>query len=503
MQLGMIGLGRMGANMVRRLMSGGPRLRRLRRRRRRRSRAVDGERRPTGARSLDEFVDRARTPRHVWIMVPAAFVDSTIAALAPLLDAGDIDHRRRQLVVPRRRRSRRPAGSRARHPLPRRRHQRRRYGLERGYCLMIGGDDGAVGGWRRSSTPSPPGVDAAARTPAGRRGDPSPAERGWLHCGPSGAGHFVKMVHNGIEYGLMAAYAEGLNVLAKADIGTRGPRQGRRDGAAREPKYYRYDLDLADVAEVWRRGSVVASWLLDLTAEALRRRPELDDLPGSRERLRRGSVDGPRRDRRGRAGPGAVGGAVPAVQLAGPGRRRRQGAVGDAGRLRRPRRAARRAADERLHASHQPDADALVLFGATGDLAKRKLFPALYDLERRGQLTCRSIGVARSDWTDDDFRDHARESIERQRRGPRRGRDRRARCERLDLVQGDYADPATWETLADTSTGTTRRRRVLHGDPADDVPRPSPRRWRRSGSTSAAGSWSRSRSVATSNRPAS
>jgi 6-phosphogluconate dehydrogenase len=281
MQLGMIGLGRMGANMVRRLERDGhdcvgydldPA-------------AVDllaGETGMAGSASLDAFVAQLQTPRHVWIMVPAAFVDSTIASLVPLLDRGDTiidggnswyhddvdrakplaaDHGIDYVDVG-------TSGG--------------THGLERGYCLMIGGPDDAVARLAPIFDSLAPGFEAADRTPtyAAAGGEPSTAERGWLHCGPNGAGHFVKMVHNGIEYGLMAAYAEGLNVLAKAGIGAETHAADAETAPLVHPEYYRYDLDLAAVTEVWRRGSVVASWLLDLTAEALAADHGLDAFAG-------------------------------------------------------------------------------------------------------------------------------------------------------------------------------------------------------------------------------
>ena len=228
------------------------------------------------------FVAQLEVPRAVWIMVPAAFVDSTIGALAPLLASGDTiidggnswyhddvdraaplaaDHGIDYLDVG-------TSGG--------------VHGLERGYCLMIGGPDRAVERLAPIFDALAPGPGVAERTPAlaEQSGDPSPAERGWLHCGPSGAGHFVKMVHNGIEYGLMAAYAEGLNVLATANIGKEDHPQDAETAPLKEPQYYRYDLDLAAITEVWRRGSVVASWLLDLTADQLARDPELSAFQG-------------------------------------------------------------------------------------------------------------------------------------------------------------------------------------------------------------------------------
>ena len=275
-QLGMIGLGRMGANMVRRLMAGG-------------HQCVVYDVAPqaiadlagegaTPAADLAAFVAALAPPRNVWIMVPAAYVGSTVAQLAALLEPGDtiIDG----------------GNSWYRHDVDRAEALAERgisyvdvgtsggiHGLARGYCLMIGGPDEAVGRLAPIFATLAPGVATAERTP-GLRGDPTPAEAGWLHCGPSGAGHFVKMVHNGIEYGLMAAYAEGLNILAKAGIGAEQHAVDAETAPLDDAKYYRYDIDLAAVAEVWRRGSVVSSWLLDLTAEALAVDPHLDAYTG-------------------------------------------------------------------------------------------------------------------------------------------------------------------------------------------------------------------------------
>ena len=278
MQLGMIGLGRMGANMVRRLMKGGHEcvvfdvnadvVKGL---------ASEGA---LGADSLDDFVAKLTVPRHVWIMVPAAFVGSTVDRLAPLMSPDDtiIDG----------------GNSWYRDDVDRAERVRAGFGinyldvgtsggihgLERGYCLMVGGDTDAVGRMTSIFDTLAPGVDTAERTP-GRSGDPTTAEHGWLHCGPSGAGHFVKMVHNGIEYGLMAAFAEGFNVLGKAGIGRDDHPADAETAPLADAKYYRYDLDLASIAEVWRRGSVVSSWLLDLTAEALVADPELEEYSGN------------------------------------------------------------------------------------------------------------------------------------------------------------------------------------------------------------------------------
>jgi 6-phosphogluconate dehydrogenase len=273
----MIGLGRMGANMVRRLMRGGHEcvvydhsaesIERL---------AQEGA---VGASSLDDFVAKLSPPRAAWVMVPAAATGEVVNELAGRMERGDI-------VIDGGNSYYRDDIDRAANLEADRIHyvdvgtSGGVFGLERGFCLMIGGEPEPVAHLGPLFKTLAPGVESAPRTP-GRGGEPSPAEQGYLHCGPAGAGHFVKMVHNGIEYGLMAAYAEGLNVLRHANV-------GKRDGAAadaetaplRDPRYYQYDLDLAAVAEVWRRGSVVASWLLDLAAAALAKSPDLQEFTG-------------------------------------------------------------------------------------------------------------------------------------------------------------------------------------------------------------------------------
>jgi 6-phosphogluconate dehydrogenase len=232
----------------------------------------------TGAGSLREFVDALAVPRAAWIMVPAGYVQDTLDELAELMDSGDaiIDG----------------GNSYYRDDIDRAAALKPKgidyldvgtsggvFGLDRGFCLMIGGPDEAVNRLEPIFATIAPGVDAAERTP-GRSGEPTPAEQGYLHCGPTGAGHFVKMVHNGIEYGVMAAYAEGLNVIANADIGTRKHEIDAETAPVRDPQYYPYDIEISDVAEVWRRGSVIASWLLDLTASALHDSPTLDGFSG-------------------------------------------------------------------------------------------------------------------------------------------------------------------------------------------------------------------------------
>jgi 6-phosphogluconate dehydrogenase len=276
MQLGMIGLGRMGANMVRRLMHRG-------------HEAVVFDLSPdavaqlagegaTGGASLEDFVAKLSTPRAVWLMVPAAVVDRTLDGLLPLLDADDV-------VIDGGNSSYRDDQRRAERAAAQGVHyldcgtSGGVWGLERGYALMIGGDEAAVQRLAPIFSALAPGVEAAARTP-GREGELQAGEEGWLHCGPAGAGHFVKMVHNGIEYGLMAAYAEGLNVLHKANVGKLEHEVSAESTPLRDPQYYQYDIDIPAVAEVWRRGSVVASWLLDLTAHALSKSPQLEGFSG-------------------------------------------------------------------------------------------------------------------------------------------------------------------------------------------------------------------------------
>ncbi|HJR92990.1 MAG TPA: decarboxylating 6-phosphogluconate dehydrogenase [Acidimicrobiia bacterium] len=266
MQLGMIGLGRMGANMSRRLTAAGHEVVGY---------DIDAgvvsdlvdEGVVTAAPDLKKLVGLLDAPRHVWMMLPAAFVDGTLDGLLPLLSKDDA-------VVDGGNSFYRDDVDRFARISPTGVHYLDAgvsggvWGLERGYCLMVGGEAEAVERLRPVFEALVPGVDAAARTP-GRTGDPAPEEQGWLHCGPAGAGHFVKMVHNGIEYGLMAAFAEGFAILERADVGARDRALDAETAPLRQPEYYQFDLPLDRVAEVWRRGSVVGSWLLDLTAAAL------------------------------------------------------------------------------------------------------------------------------------------------------------------------------------------------------------------------------------------
>jgi 6-phosphogluconate dehydrogenase len=275
-QLGMIGLGRMGSNMVRRLLKDG-------------HQCVVFDRSPkpvadlvrekaVGAASLAEFVKALTKPRAIWLMVPVGFVDQTIADLLPHLERGDIlmDGGNSYYIDDIRR---------AKELTPKGIHyvdvgtSGGVWGLERGYCMMIGGETDVVRRLDAIFATLAPGRGDIVRTP-GRGNSGGTSEQGYLHCGPNGAGHFVKMIHNGIEYGLMAAYAEGLAVLKAANVGKKRGAVDAETAPLRDPEHYRYDFDLAEIAEVWRRGSVIASWLLDLTAGALIKDPELSNFAG-------------------------------------------------------------------------------------------------------------------------------------------------------------------------------------------------------------------------------
>ena len=277
MQLGMVGLGRMGAGIVRRLLQDG-------------HRCVGYDIHPDavtavvadgaeGAASLEELAAKLEKPRAVWVMVPAGDItNSTIAAVAEVLEPGDV-------VI--------DGGNTYYHDDIRHANALREkgihhldvgtsggvWGLRRGFCLMIGGETEVVMRLEPIFGSIAPGIDSAPRTP-GRSGEPTMAEHGYYHCGPNGAGHFVKMVHNGIEYGVMAAYAEGLNIIRNADAGTRARDADAETAPLEHPDYYRYEIDTTEVAEVWRRGSVIGSWLLDLTAQALHDSPTLEEFGG-------------------------------------------------------------------------------------------------------------------------------------------------------------------------------------------------------------------------------
>ena len=276
MQIAMVGLGRMGANMVRRLQRAGHECVAYDVNEAAVT-AMEGEG-VRGARTPQEVVDALTAPRHIWLMVPAAFVADTIAKFQPLLSPGDtlIDG----------------GNSWYRDDVDRAAPLAAAginyvdvgtsggvFGLDRGYCLMVGGPTESVQQLSTVFDALAPGVDAAPRS-HGREGDPAPEEKGWLHCGPSGAGHFVKMVHNGIEYGMMAAYAEGLNVLANANIGAANHVKDAETAPLTNPEYYQFDIDLPAVTELWRRGSVITSWLLDLTADAFHADPQLSGFEG-------------------------------------------------------------------------------------------------------------------------------------------------------------------------------------------------------------------------------
>src|SRR5579863_4215721 len=278
MELGLIGLGRMGAFMSQRLLRSGQTVVGYARHESTVQAHLKSGAISAGANSLSDLVNQLSTPRNIWMMVPAASVDATLESLIPLLAPGDV-------VI--------DGGNSHYHDDIRRAAMLKTHGihyldvgtsggvwgLDRGYCLMIGGEDAVVKALDPIFVALAPGIDAAPRT-SGREQVGGTAEKGYLHCGPNGAGHFVKMVHNGIEYGIMQAYAEGLNILRNANIGKHQQEIDAETSPLSNPEYYQYDLNLADVTEVWRRGSVIASWLLDLTADAFLKSPDLANFSG-------------------------------------------------------------------------------------------------------------------------------------------------------------------------------------------------------------------------------
>ena len=330
MQLGMIGLGRMGANMVRRLHKAGhqcvvfdqsPK-----------SVAALAKEGATGAASLADFVKQLRPPRAIWLMIPAAVVDDSIASLLTLVEPGDIlidggnsyyvDDLRRAHELASKKIHYVDVGTSG-----------GVWGLDRGYCLMIGGEKPVVDRLDPIFATLAPGPAAGDTAPT-QSG--STAERGYLHCGPNGAGHFVKMVHNGIEYGLMAAYAEGLAILRDANVGKHAHDVDAETTPLRQPELYQYDLDLRQIAEVWRHGSVIGSWLLDLTARALSAGPRARQVRRPRLRLRRRALDDQSRHRRGRPRPRPQRRALSALHLARRSRLPGQAPLRHALRIRRP-----------------------------------------------------------------------------------------------------------------------------------------------------------------------
>ena len=338
MQLGMIGLGRMGANIVRRLMRDGhtcvvydvsaEAVAAL---------EQDGA---TGSSSLDDFVAKLEPPRHAWIMVPAGEItESTVKELAGRLEPGDTvidggnsyyrDDMRRAAELAERGVHYLDCGTSG-----------GVFGLDRGFCLMIGGPDEAFAQTEPIFASLAPGIAGAPRTP-GRGGDPAAEEQGYLHCGPSGSGHFVKMVHNGIEYGMMAALAEGLNILHGADAGLRERDKDAETAPLDHPENYAFELDLRAISELWRRGSVIQSWLLDLTAAAMQESPTARGVCRARVRLGGGPLDGDRCHRRGRACRRPHRRPLLALLLTQRGPVREQGAFGDAAAVRRASREAR------------------------------------------------------------------------------------------------------------------------------------------------------------------
>ena len=391
MQLGMIGLGRMGANMVRRLIKDG-------------HQCVVFDRSPdavkdlvkekaAGAASLADLVKKLNKPRAVWLMVPAAVVDQVDCRFVASAGGGDIliDGGNSYYVDDIRRAK--ELASKGIHYVDVG-TSGGVWGLERGYCMMIGGESDVVQRLDPIFATLAPGIGDLPRTP-GRENLGGTAEQGYLHCGPNGAGHFVKMVHNGIEYGIMAAYAEGLGVLKAANIGKQQSEADAETTPLRDPGRYQYDLNLADVAEVWRRGSVIASWLLDLTASALAADPKLTKFAG------RVSDSGEGRWTIKAAIDEGV--PVPVLTTALYERFASRGEADYQDKLLSAMRFGfgghlEKAGGKSHDAQQLSHSDTLVFFGATGDLAYKKIFPALQAMVKRGTLNVPVIGVAKGGW---------------------------------------------------------------------------------------------------------
>ena len=446
----MIGLGRMGANLVRRLMRDGHDCVVYDVSKPTRSTSSAARARPARLRSRSSSRSSAK-PRAVWIMVPAAFVDATIdEAASPHLEPGDIiidggnsyyrdDIDRAARAQAERASTTSTVGTSG-----------GVFGLERGFCLMIGGEDDVVApprpdlhdASRRASTPR--------RARPGRTGDPSTAEQGYLHCGPNGAGHFVKMVHNGIEYGIMAAYAEGLNILQHANVGTAQREADAETAPLRDPQYYQYDLDLPEVAEVWRRGSVIASWLLDLTAHALSQIPTSPTSRAGCPTPARAAGPIARRDRRGRARRRAERGAVRRAS-------RRAASADFADQLLSAMRKEFGGHDEKLdqtigESKSVADADPLrrarVLRHVRRPRAQEDLPRALRDGEaRHARRAGDRRGVVAVDGRAISSTRAARQHRRARRRGRRRRRVRQAHRASMRYVDGDYSDASTFTKL--------------------------------------------------------